>query len=167
MAKDFSQLADDLEKEFKKIIDKELLQKFADKMRDIIVKRTKVGKGLTSDSEFLGRAGIKKLDKVSAEYAKWRKGKITGEPAPSGRKSNLTFTGQMLASIIAKVEGEFASVEVPQSTRADGKSTNKQVADWVTKNGRPFFNLSVDELEQLESFVEREIRKRVREKNRR
>ena len=72
--------------------------------------------------------------------------------------SNLTFTGQMLASLIAIPNKRERRVTiVPHGDRDDGL-TNKKVAEYVDKGGRRF--LVVDQ--KAQDRIKRDIIKRLR-----
>jgi hypothetical protein len=163
MARDIKHLKADLNKLLDSLIDDDFLQMCADKMKDIIYKRTKSGKGLSGNSDEMGAESLDDLDGLSQGYKDYRKTKSLG-PYGSPNKSNLTFTGEMLESIKAYVKGKDAIVEIPNTTRSDGQ-TNKKIAKKVSEAGRPFFNLADSELKQFEAFVSRELRKRIRELN--
>lgn len=72
------------------------------------------------------------------------------------RKSNVTFTGQMLESIkVVSLSAGKVSI-APTGTRSDPFSrrglTNAQVASYLEQQGRPFLNLTKPEVSQLVRF---------------
>lgn len=110
--------------------------------RDIICKRVKSGYGVTGET---GNVGREKLKALSTKYVKRReKVGVKGEFG-SPRRSNLTFTGQLLKSIRFSISGATISLEIPPTQRSEGTSTNAEVADYVSKAGREFFALTQGE----------------------
>lgn len=163
MAKDVKDLPADLQKIFDSLFDKEMLQVVADWIRDTIYKRTKSGKGLNKINRGIGGTTNEPLKPVSDSYAEFRKGKITGPFPPSGRKSNLTFTGELLESIRASVENGSVKVEIPSGTHNSG-IVLRELLDLVEKT-RPFFGLSETERKTLDSMIGRMIREKLRKAN--
>lgn len=135
MAKDISELPRDLEKLFEQIIAKEELQVIANWIRDTIYKRTKAGKGLTKQTRSIGGAGNEKLKPLSDSYVEQRAKTVLG-PNASPKRSNLTFTGELLESIEASVKNGEVRVEIPNKTHGSGISLRK-LLDFV-EEARPF-----------------------------
>lgn len=128
--------------------------------RDIIVKRTRLGFGVPANG-----ASRQRLKPLSDSYIKQRAGELAfftrnGVVIPfkpiqaprlsrrtTPRKSNLTFTNQMLDSIKQFVT-RLGEVDIrPTGTRRDGL-TNEEVATFVSKE-RPFMHLSNNEIKQV------------------
>lgn len=128
----------ELKRELKKAASKpQLLDKVAQEAATIVVRRTRLGFG--------ARDGKKeKLKKLSEGYIKQRKRSTELSPFTSPRKSNLTFTGQMLESVHAQGH----TVRIP-------KGRNSRVATYVTEQGRPWFGVTEQERAQLKIFYER------------
>lgn len=128
------------------------LKPIGDETADIIRRRARLGYGA---SEMGGsRFSFKRL---SPRYIKFRKS--TGAAflsalTYSAPKSNLTFTGQMLDSLTARVENGKVYIS-PTGQRNDpfsrGKS-NADIARYVAKGGRPFLFLTKPELSQVVRF---------------
>lgn len=137
----------------------------------IIRRRTLLGFGVSSPG-----GPRSKLDKLSETYKEQRRGKVIFFRDKDGRvrrvptsskfksriklsekttpgKSNLTLTGQMLASLRGKVTGLGKGIIEPTGSRTEGM-TNKQIATFVQENGRVFMNFSNNEIRQLQIFVE-------------
>ena len=133
----------------------------AKKARDIIYKRVKAGRGVTSVGP---NAQPSRLARLSIPYIERRK--RTGVPGAFGSpgKSNLTYSGQMLESIRVQASARGFRVEVPNSKRSNSNLSNSEVAQYVQDNGRPFFALTVDEIQFLVREIEREVRKLTRRK---
>lgn len=110
----------------------------------IIVKRTRLGYGVRSEGgERFKLSSIPWSDK----YKLIRKtAPLDSTTAP--KKSNLTFTGQMLRSIkVIKITGNTIVIG-PTGTRDDGQ-TNMEVAASNAKRGATFMMLSKNEHAQL------------------
>jgi hypothetical protein len=149
------------------------MKKFGDEAAEIIRRRTRLGYGAKENAE------REKLKPLSDSYKAQRAGKIAFATGPHGvypykpeqkpnlhphttpTRSNLTNTGQMLDSLgSTKVKEGSVTVDV-QGQRKDGLS-NKQVAEYVSLQGREFNNLTPKEQRQIEQIIEREIKKIVR-----
>jgi hypothetical protein len=165
MPRDIKFLSGDLKKLLESVVTKEMLEEIGQRIVDIIYKRTKAGKGLDSDSNKVGGPGLAKLKPLSETYKERRKKDGVVGKFGSANRSNLTNTGQMLDAIVYKIARDTVIVELPATSRDDGLD-NKKVADYVTKNGRPFFGIASTEAKTLDSFIRRLIRERLRELNR-
>lgn len=127
----------------------------------IIYRRTKSGIGVNTEGNRPEQTRKKTLKPLSARYIERRqktgvRGKF-GSPA----ESNLTYTGQMLESITVNATDRSFDLEIPSTRRDDGK-TNKEVAGYVRKGGRPFFALVQDEVAILEKTVRDTVRSLLR-----
>lgn len=114
---------------------------------DLVVKRARLGYGVDSDfsDKFL-------FPSLSPGYIKSRQ-KFSGlSDTTSSRKSNVTRTGQMLASvqIIRKKTGEV--VIGPTGTRKEGNLTNQKLAGYLAEKGRPWMFVSRLEYNQILRF---------------
>lgn len=160
MAKPISQLGKDLEKFLKDVVTKDLKLLFAQQAADIIYKRTKSGKGLTQNKVSVGGNSLKAIEPLSPGYVEYRKRSILG-PYASPKRSNLTFSGELLESIIVKATGQNVTVEIDKGQHHSGISL-EELAQRVSDKGRPFFGLADSEVKILEGFVKRTIRDRIR-----
>ena len=121
---------------------------------DIIVKRTRLGYGVSRNYGFKD-----KLKGLSKNYVKYR-GRVSLADLTTPRKSNLTLTGQMLNSmkVISAVPGK---VEIgPTGTRRkrgneEKTPTNAAVAAYQEEQGRTFNRMSIYEIQQLLRFYRR------------
>lgn len=122
---------------------------------ELIRKRTRLGYGAPK-----GEAGAVDRFRLAALSEGWIKfRKTTGASWLSeftrARRSNLTFTGQMLDSL-GVVRGQKGQVVIgPQGYRTDPFShglSNEQVANFVAKKGRPFNDLTKPEMKQVVRF---------------
>lgn len=114
-----------LSKTVKESIDKRAMNAVGVFTTSLIVKRTRLGYGVT---DF--KAGKKKLAPLKASTIKRRSmfEGLAGTTRP--KRSNLTMTGQMLESMAHKVTGPGSISIGPRGTRRDGK-TNEQVAQYA------------------------------------
>lgn len=130
--------------------------------------RTRLGRGVAYGSgERPKSTPLKPLSEAYREYRTrvrkadgQRKKRISLSPLTSPGKSNLTFTGQMLSNIklIEAKQGYFELGIVGE--REDGL-TNEEVAEFVAKGGREFFDLTEPEVEGLRAIIRLDLTKRV------
>ena len=153
-----------LDKFIRSIVTDAMKLDWAQNAADTIYKRTKSGRGLSSYKVTWGGVGLKKLDDVSPGYAVYRKGRVSGAFAKnSGRASNLTFSGELLESIAARISsGGRAVVELQDGQHSNSDLSIRELADKVSKEGRPFFGLADSELKILDNYIRRKIRDRIR-----
>lgn len=125
--------------------------------KDIIFKRVKSGKGVDSDTAEDPREV--ELKPLSPSYVTHRTQVGVRGSFGSPSRSNLTFTGNLLDSmVVTSSEGEF-DLTIPNSRRDSDNKTNAQVAKKVAQAGRPFFALSADERQILRKDIEETIRR--------
>lgn len=158
-------------------------------LKDIIYRRVKSGKGVTSEIaenpehqklKELSKSYIKmrqtatgthytakkapksKQKKITAIYRKERKGAPikTGEFFSPGR-SNATFTGQMLNSMrdIATLKG--FKIYIPPTKRNGSKLTNAQVYKFFSKD-RPFFAVTPGEMRILQNEFDKIVQEKIK-----
>jgi hypothetical protein len=155
--------------------------------KDIIFKRVKSGKGVSSDKSPVGFARPVQLKPLSKGYKRYRRtgwvsfkakkwyGGIyeevdvdfyAGKPAlgefARPDKSNLTFSGQLLRSLTFEVKKYGFMVYIPETVRRGSKITNAQLARYLSKQGRPFMNLTAGELRIVKSRMRQQIRKALK-----
>lgn len=127
---------------------------YGNKVIEFIKRRSRSGKGLNGQ-------GFNDLSGPYIDYRQRYKNNLHETTTP--RKSNITATGQMLDSM--KAEGKAGQIVVngPSGRRAkelDGKSrggNNKDVARYVTEQGREFFGLTTEEKSRLIKEVKKTI----------
>lgn len=82
-------------------------------------------------------------------------------------KSNLTFTGQMLESLRGRSNLRNQTVTIfATGTRDDGQ-TNKEVAEHVADQGRPFLGLDLKGIKRIENIIRRDVRRQWARRRRR
>lgn len=128
-------------------IDTNVLEK---EMTDQIKKRTRLGK----DKDNIAFVGLKSSTEKTRLYAK-KRGVLSGQTQP--KKSNQTFTGQMVDAVLLSVEKTVKSLRFYGgliSSRNDGK-TNEEVYKHNVNKGRDFYGLA--------PFEENKIKRLIRE----
>lgn len=128
---------------------------------DQIVKRTRLGTGVRTDG---GPEG-KFIPLADSTYTTRKKKKRELSSKTRPKKSNLTFSGKMLDSIISKVKGSGKILIQFKNARYDnGKSVN-DVASYHDKLGasrskvlRPFFNLSIKDKKKVLTYIRKQVR---------
>lgn len=160
MAKDIKFLKADLQKFIESIVTKQMKLEWAQLVADTIYKRTKSGKGLTQNKVSIGGNSLKKIEELSPAYTQYRARRILG-PFASPKRSNLTLSGELLESIIAKMRGNDAIVEIEDVMHGSGINM-RELAGHVSDKGRPFFGLADNEAKTLENYVKRKIRDKIR-----
>jgi hypothetical protein len=138
--------------------DDKVLRQLGEQAALLIRRRTRLGYGAPEGA--WGTVERFKLPSLSKGYMDFRQ--TTGaswlSEFTSARKSNLTFTGQLLDSMsVLRVTGKTVTVG-PQGSRIDpfskasGMTTNQKLADTLAKKGRTFNNLTRLEGEQLKRW---------------
>lgn len=129
------------------------LNPIADIMADRIRVRTRLGYGVKQEG-----AEREKLKKLSSKYIDYRKKNRTSlSQFTTPKRSNLTFSGQLLDSISGRSNSRGIIIYL-KNQRDDGKE-NVDIKNYQEKQGRPFFYLTRTEITNLN----REYRQRVYE----
>ncbi len=157
-------------------------------LKEIIYRRVKSGKGVTSETaenpehvklKPLSKRYIKmretatgthysakqaprsKRKKITAVYRKQRTGKViqTGEFFAPGR-SNATLTGQMLNSMRDIVTLKGFKIYIPATKRNGSKLTNAQVYEFFSKD-RPFFAITPGEMRILQNEFNKIVQEKI------
>lgn len=147
-AKDVAKFSKSLKDVVKKAESQGLLTNVAARAIELIVRRTREGKGVRRPG-----GSTYRLKPLSASYVRFRRenaSRLSSFTSP--RKSNLTFTGQLLNSLALK-KGARSIVITPTGIRDDGQS-NAAVAKHVSRV-RPFLALSKDEQREVGDFFRR------------
>lgn len=111
---------------------------------NLVVKRTRLGSGVVSANRDKFT-----LSALSPNYIKAR-GRFAGlSSTTTPSKSNLTRTGQMLASVQVLTVKDGSVTFGPQGARSDSSFTNDQIAAFQAAKGRPFNNVSRLESQQI------------------
>lgn len=155
--------------------------------RDMLYKRIKSGKGVTSDRTPFASTSAVQLKPLSKNYKRYRRtgyatftakkyyGRIyeqvnvefyVGKPALGefGRadKSNLTLSGQLLRSMQFDIKKFGFVILIPETARRGSKITNAKLARYLSENGRPFMNLTAGEIRVVKSRMAKQIQKRLK-----
>lgn len=137
----------DLLKKIERDLVPEIEQMAAEMASDLIRKRVQ-GRGLGIAVSGGSTYPLKPLSPKYIEFRR-RSPKLSFLTSPS--KSNLTFTGQMIDSIVAVNRNGW--IVTFEGGRDDGKS-NSQIARYVSRT-RPFFFLSGGEQQQIRNMINR------------
>ena len=138
------------------------MRHIAEDAAERIKRRTRLGYGV-KDGRRSGKRERLKETKESYRKARARdkkRGRLSS--TTTVKKSNLTRTGQLLASIRGRSSGTAAIIET-KGGRDDGRS-NSEVAGYVAENGRPFFELTDKELKGLRNTIKKDLIKRLRKR---
>lgn len=112
---------------------------------NLIVKRTRVGYGVDRN-----QGEKQRLKALSNRYIEHRK-QSSLSSTTNAKKSNLTFTGQMLESVKVIRASNGKILIGPTGTRRDGQ-TNTEIALVNANRGRAFNNVSRLEFNQILRF---------------
>ena len=127
-----------------------ILRKVSDELARIVVKRTRLGYGVAE------MGGEKQpLKRLSPRYVRQReraRRRRDLDSTTTPMKSNLTFSGQLLASVkTVNVGGREANIG-PTGMRKRSRLSNLKVGQYVTEKGRPWLNVSAAEERQIIRF---------------
>jgi hypothetical protein len=100
----------------KEAIDRVQMDRLGKFTVDLIVKRTRLGYGVDANN-----ATKSPLARLSDKYVKRRKTFADLSATTRPKKSNLTLTGQMLASVQHKYKSKGVVIIEPTGTRRDGQ----------------------------------------------
>lgn len=150
-----------LARQVEKVIDSGELDFIIEEVPKIIMRRTRLGKGVSLSGE------LEKLKPLSPEYIKMRKRLASDlSTLTTPKKSNLTASGQLLSSIQGTRQGTkfvFRFKESRAKTAFGGSSvTNSEIVGYQRKQGRRFFDLSKTERQGLERKVGGVLRRAIR-----
>ena len=155
---DLQRVIGSLQQRFSRPLNTRELRTIGDLASEAIFRRTKGGRGVkvTGGNRF-------PLKKLSSQYIDFRKSfkNLSSDTSPS--KSNLTLTGQMLASVrtgkVKKGTRGKASIDVSPSG-----VFNKKKAEWNADRGRTFMNLSKVELRDINEYITKAIKKSLKKR---
>jgi len=141
-----------------------LIDKFGSKKRmtllgkeavSLIVIRTRVGRGFSTATKGGGDKAtkLKPLSPNYIDYRKKNKAKLTGR-AGTVKKSNLTFTGQLLNSIdVIKASKGKCFIGAKKERRKGETVKNSEIIGYQEKQGRVFLQLSTLDIKKLIRFM--------------
>ena len=138
--KDISDFVKSVEKTIDESLSRKQLTVLGKATLAIIYKRTKKGIGVNKTGQVGGaRKRLKALEKSTNSKAKIPSKTYIQPTSP--RKSNLTFSGQLLDSLkVKKISARKKSFVIsPEGKRKGSSLANFEVAEFVDQNGRPFF----------------------------
>ena len=121
---------------------------------EIIVARTRKGQGVK-------RTGGRKarLKRLSSNYIAYRRSQNLDSTTSAG-KSNLTFTGQLLRSMVVKTNSNRKVTWGPNRRRRRGGLTNERLGEIVSVK-RPFNFLSSREISRLAKSIDKNLSRQL------
>lgn len=162
--KDISDFVKSVEKTIDESLSRKQLTVLGKATLAIIYKRTKKGIGVNKTGQVGGaRKRLKALEKSTIAR---RKSFKDLHPTTSPRKSNLTFSGQLLDSLkVKKISARKKSFVIsPEGKRKGSSLANFEVAEFVDQNGRPFLGLSNKDLKEVVKLYQSSFAKLVRKR---
>ena len=138
-------------------LDRRFMESVGNILSDDIVRRTRLGYGVEGEGKL--RQKLKPLSENYVEFRKQNKRKLYNLTSP--KKSNLTFTGQLLNSLTAKSEriGKVTLFFKGKHNNLDGSTMdNGLLANFVSKN-RPFLGPTNREMQRLKTNIKNQILK--------
>lgn len=125
---------------------------------EAIVKRTRQGYGV---SQTAGKQ--RKLKALSDSYIKYRQRNRTRlDSTTSPRRSNLTFTGQLLRSMRVKKVTNRQVIWGPNKRRRRRGLTNERLGEIVAEQGRPFNFLSKTDIDRLVKVIDKYLQRQMK-----
>lgn len=155
--KEFLKFTDKLRKIVIKASSKEEVEALGQFVVDLVVKRARLGYGIT------GHGGEKvKFPGLSESYILSRK-KNSGslDSTTSAKKSNVTYTGQLLRSLGYRRRGRSGFIIQAEGSRNEG-GTNEEVAIQLLKKNRRFIGLTRSEERQVSRFYRKQFEDVIR-----
>lgn len=144
-----------LEKDLRDSLNESRMKKVGEFLIERIRIRTRLGYGVSGNMK--PREKLKPLAETTKDIRKGFKkaGKLSEFTTPG--RSNLTFTGQMLDNLVVRVISMGKIVIDVTGTRKklkkDDLGTNKEVAQKVTDEGRPFMYLTDKDYKAVINFI--------------
>jgi hypothetical protein len=147
------QYAAKVKKAFNKINEPSQMRWLGNETIKVIKHRTRgMGKGVKRP--FGNRRTLKP---VTLGYSRWRRKQKRHPDAAKGRKSNLTFSGEMLDKLVV-IKAQKKNLIIGWKDRK-----NAAKAEHQAEAGRPFLNLAKPEvnylLKELDALLERQLKK--------
>ncbi len=161
--------SEDYDKKLKAVLDKVFaaanMAQWMQETADDIKKRTRLGYGVEKDYD-----SKEKLKYLSEKYIEYRKKDKHGElsAATSARKSNLTYTGQMLDALRGSSKGKYHGEVWLKDERKPTKNQkrsfgNNDLAVWNAEKGRNFMAISDLEFKRLNQKIEKVLVEEIRQ----
>ena len=150
--KDWDDFENKLKMALNKLASPQMLKQIGDKALDLVRERSTAGFGVQDTSDQIKPK--KRFKRLSQPYIAQR-ARMAGKLSPrtSPEKSNVTLTGQMLDSMKSTVSTGKVTIDVSGNRRGKGAKSNKEVKGYVEEGGRPFNNLTTEDLKKLQTFV--------------
>lgn len=138
--------------------DKKFMKSLGELAIKQIVTRTKKGSGVNRTG-----GDARRLKPLSESYIQHRvRNRFRLDPSTSPRRSNLTFTGQLLRSMRVKEVSKRKVVWGPNKRRRRGGLTNERLGEIVAEKGRPFNNLSKTDIQILVKRIDKMLNQKLK-----
>ena len=154
----FEQLTNLFKRPFNRLFSPSFMAQPGDDMEEQIVRRSRLGKGLSAPKN--GR--LIPFPKLSDSYRKSRrrnKRNLSLNTRPA--KSNITKTGQLLDSVKNTTRGTRVIVDFNES-RKNSKLTNSKLTGYLFEQGRIFLGLSKSEKNRFRREASKYYMKRIK-----
>ena len=125
---------------------------------EAIVARTRKGYGVRRTGG--SQQKLKPLSRSYIEYRKRNRSRLDSTTSP--RRSNLTFTGQLLRSMRVKKVTNRRVVWGPNKRRRRGGLTNERLGEIVAEQGRPFNFLSKTDIDRLVKVIDKYLQRQMK-----
>ena len=160
----FDQFIRKLKRQMGQAFNGKFMAKIGELMVETIVERTRKGFGVDPRQRRQGVGKGKRLRALSESYIAYRQrnsGSLDSTTSP--RKSNLTFTGQLLRSMRVKKATKREVIVGPNRRRRRGGRglTNERLGEIVAEQGRPFNLLTNKDLKTLIKKLDAELKKKL------
>lgn len=148
-----NQVLDNINSIIEEVVDTKQMNALGEYAIQLIAKRTRLGYGVNSAGEKRQRLPALKPITVAIRTAAKKQGRLDERTSP--KKSNLTFTGQLIDSLGIAVSAPGQIIIQPQGYRSDDGEikANLQLARVLAKRGFRFLNISDAEFRQLGNFL--------------
>lgn len=137
-----------IEKQLKQVVSRNNMKQFATLAIELIKDRSRKGLGVENNK-------LTSFPSLSPLYiAQRRRSRLS--PFTTATKSNITFSGRLLASLRVQAEKEGKIVVAPSGTSRNG-IPNKRVAEYLVEMDRVFLDLTEQERQKLIMLLKRKI----------
>jgi len=147
-----------VEKQLKSVVSQNNMKQFAALALELIKKRSRKGLGVVGGNKGKGRTKPFPSPLSPSYVAQRRRSRLS--PYTSPTKSNITFSGRMLASLRVTTKEGFVSVSPTGVSR--GGVPNSKIAEYLVDMDRTFLALTKEEFDKLVSLLKRKIKESAR-----
>lgn len=161
----FDQFIRSLKRQLGRSFSGKVMRSVGEIMVEVIVDRTRRGRGVHPQARRQGVGKSKRLKPLSPSYIEYRQrnaGRLDSTTSP--RRSNLTFSGQLLRSMrVKEAKKGYVSVGPNSRLRAGGRGlTNEKLGRIVAEQGRPFNLLTKSDLKKVIRIFDETLKRNAR-----